>query len=198
MSGIGNTANVMSMQKKILAVVCLVLLLAVIWFYFFRSDDTAVIRSRIQEAADILSFQSDSNGRNVVSLAGASSLGEFVMPDVSIMVNVRALPGSYDFVLGTRSEVIAASIASRSGCMDFSCSVSDISVAFTNDSHTRAEVDFIATGKGKLSNGSEFNSSRTAKSIMMIDPDDGKWRFAELKVDLTEKGGDSSLIPMEW
>lgn|GEM_PF-4682141 len=180
----------MPLSKKIALIFCLSLLAAAIWVFFFRTEEDDVIRRRVRNLAATASYtrasdtSNTSSPLNLKSVATSHAVGDYIAESASFQVNVfHPNPGEYDYNLNSRSEIVSTYLAARHTLSSLSFSISDISVEYTDESHRSARVNFIVSCKGKVSDGNDFKEIRAVSSTMVLEEEDGMWRFTSAQAD---------------
>ena len=155
---------------------------AAVWFFCFRTDDTAVVKKRLRELVAFAEKQPKGSGFNLQGAGAAHSLGNFFTEETDIEISGESRGQTYTLSAATRAQVISAYFLMRPLLTSLSVSLAEIEVDFHDDAHDTATVKCSAMATGTTKHGDLFREGRLL-SAGMIRGDDGEWRFRSLRAD---------------
>ena len=169
-------------KQKWFALVAVALATAVaIWFFYFRTDDTIVVKKRLREAVEFAEKQPKGSGFNLQGAGAAHSLGDFFTMETDVSISGESRGQTYTLSAETRAQVISSYFMLRPLITSLSVSLAEIEVEFKDDAHDAASVKCSALATGTTQNGDYFREGRLISAEMVYD--DGEWRFRSLRAD---------------
>ena len=169
-------------KQKWFALVAVALATAVaIWFFYFRTDDTIVVKKRLREAVEFAEKQPKGSGFNLQGAGAAHSLGDFFTIETDVSISGESRGQTYTLSAETRAQVISSYFMLRPLITSLSVSLAEIEVEFKDDAHDAASVKCSALATGTTQNGDYFREGRLISAEMVYD--DGEWRFRSLRAD---------------
>ena len=169
-------------KQKWFALVAVALVTAVaIWFFYFRTDDTIVVKKRLREAVEFAEKQPKGSGFNLQGAGAAHSLGDFFTMETDVSISGESRGQTYTLSAETRAQVVSSYFMLRPLITSLSVSLAEIEVEFKDDAHDAASVKCSALATGTTQNGDYFREGRLISAEMVYD--DGEWRFRSLRAD---------------
>ena len=169
-------------KQKWFALVAVALATAVaIWFFYFRTDDTILVKKRLREAVEFAEKQPKGSGFNLQGAGAAHSLGDFFTMETDVSISGESRGQTYTLSAETRAQVISSYFMLRPLITSLSVSLAEIEVEFKDDAHDAASVKCSALATGTTQNGDYFREGRLISAEMVRD--DGEWRFRSLRAD---------------
>ena len=169
-------------KQKWFALVAVALATAVaIWFFYFRTDDTIIVKKRLREAVEFAEKQPKGSGFNLQGASAAHSLGDFFTMETDVSISGESRGQTYTLSAETRAQVISSYFMLRPLITSLSVSLAEIEVEFKDDAHDAASVKCSALATGTTQNGDYFREGRLISAEMVYD--DGEWRFRSLRAD---------------
>ena len=169
-------------KQKWFALVAVALATAVaIWFYYYRTHDTIIVKKRLREAVEFAEKQPKGSGFNLQGAGAAHSLGDFFTMETDVSISGESRGQTYTLSAETRAQVISSYFMLRPLITSLSVSLAEIEVEFKDDAHDAASVKCSALATGTTQNGDYFREGRLISAEMVYD--DGEWRFRSLRAD---------------
>jgi len=170
-----------SKQKWFALVAVALATAAAVWFFYFRTDDTIVVKKRLREAVEFAEKQPKGSGFNLQGAGAAHSLGEFFTMETDVSISGESRGQTYTLSAETRAQVVSSYFMLRPLITSLSVSLAEIEVEFKDDAHNAASVKCSALATGTTQNGDYFREGRLISAEMVRD--DGEWRFRSLRAD---------------
>ena len=154
---------------------------AAVWFFYFRTDETAAVKKRLREAVEFAEKQPKGSGINLQAAGAAHALGEFFATETDISISGESRGQTYTLSASTRAQVVSSYFMLRPLITSLSVSLDEIKVKFTDASRETASVNCSAMATGTTQNGDFFREGRLISAEMVRE--DGEWRFRSLRAD---------------
>ena len=167
-----------SRTKWIALAAVILITAAAVWFFYFRSDDAALVRERLREAAEFIGKQPGNN----LQIAGMiRTLDDFFTEDAEVTFSGNP-DRTFVHSISGRNTIESAYVVLRPMASSLTVTLSEVSISFQDLARKTATVRCLALVTGSIRDGRDFNEGRMV-SAEMVRESDGIWRFRSLSAE---------------